>query len=371
MGRASLDRVFAAADALSVRLRTLILVALLAAAFFLLALANEPMVGLSFLFLVPTLLGALFFGRGGGLGVGLVGATLFAVNDGLLNDQPLWLTGTLVRAAVFCAVGYVFARVIEQRHELSAAVASRERELQELRAMQEALVPAEVPRRPALDLATCYVPAQEGVAGDFYIVAEGPGDATVVVIGDVVGKGIEAARRASFVRTALATFAPFTDEPARLLEMANYSLIEKAGTSSIFVTAACVSLRPKEGLMSWALAGHPPPMWLDAGAVLNGGHAGIPLGIEIELGCRPSHSDLRPGSGVLLFTDGLSEARRAGAGENGDPSNDLFGIARIEQMLAELRGAPPAAVVRELRGAAETFSGGALADDLCLVAARA
>jgi serine phosphatase RsbU (regulator of sigma subunit) len=96
-----------------------------------------------------------------------------------------------------------------------------EHELDDLRAIRDALTPSELPQRPGLELAAAFVPAADRVSGDFYLVAEGPQDATVLVIGDVVGHGLHAARRAAFIRTTFAATAPFTDDPWRLLGWAN------------------------------------------------------------------------------------------------------------------------------------------------------
>jgi Stage II sporulation protein E (SpoIIE) len=112
------------------------------------------------------------------------------------------------------------------------------------------------------------VPAAERVSGDFYLVAEGPQDATVLVVGDVVGHGLTAARRAAFLRTAFAATAPFSDDPCRLLSWANAALIERAGAGSDFVTAACVSYLRGERCLRWAYAGHPPALWLNDGQEL-------------------------------------------------------------------------------------------------------
>jgi serine phosphatase RsbU (regulator of sigma subunit) len=103
-------------------------------------------------------------------------------------------------------------------------------ELEDLRAVRDALTPPKLPRRPGLELAAAFLPAfAEHVSGDFYLVAEGPQDSTVLVIGDVVGHGLRAARRASFIRTTFAATAPFSDDPGRLLSWANSALIERAG----------------------------------------------------------------------------------------------------------------------------------------------
>jgi serine phosphatase RsbU (regulator of sigma subunit) len=117
-------------------------------------------------------------------------------------------------------------------------------------------------------------------------------------------------------------------------------------------------------MLSWAFAGHLAPHWLDTGKPLNGAQPGFPLGLERDVGCTSnSQAGLEPGSGVLLFTDGLSEARRAGA--------DVFGEARIVHTLnTKLEGRTPQEIVSSLRQEAETFAAGPLGDDLCMVALR-
>jgi serine phosphatase RsbU (regulator of sigma subunit) len=207
------------------------------------------------------------------------------------------------------------------------------------------------------------VPAQQGAAGDFYLVTAGPADTTVVVVGDVAGKGVDAARRAAFVRTAFATSAPFTRDPCRLLELANSALLEQQVEPAMFVTCACIVFSPSDHTMTWALAGHPPPMWLDDGTPLLSVTPAYPLGVERHLNCTSASTRFDVGAGLMAFTDGLSEARRGGG--------ELFGTDRIATRLATLRGASPARVVRELRRDAERFAGGALPDDLCIVALRA
>ena len=233
--------------------------------------------------------------------------------------------------------------------------------------LQGALTPVEPPPRPRLDLATCFVPAEGGVAGDFALVAPAPRDATVLVVGDVIGHGLEAARRATFLRTALGTFSRFTDDPARLLAMANHALIERAGTGTEFVTAVVATLRPAEGTLLWAAAGHPPPLALDRGEPLDGA-GGVPLGIDIDVGARSHEAPLAPGDGVLLFTDGLPEARPARRDTRRSPR---FGDARVQDALRALPEASARDVVLDLQARVAAHAGGRLADDLCLLAARA
>jgi serine phosphatase RsbU (regulator of sigma subunit) len=316
------------------------------------------------LFLVPVLLAALWFGRRGGVIVAVLAAGLYAGARAINPGDALSMTeASLIRLGVYVLVGYVVGRLSEQRQTLSRMVAEQRIEIGELRGIQQAIAPRHTPRRPSLELASCYVPAQQGAAGDFYLVTAGPGDTTIVVVGDVAGKGVDAARRAAFVRTAFATSAPFTDDPCRLLELANTALLEQQIEQSMFVTCACIVFSPSEHTMTWALAGHPPPMWLDDGLPLLSVTPAFPLGVERELQCTSASTRFDTGAGLMAFTDGLSEARRGGG--------ELFGTDRIASKLANLHGASPARVVRELRRDAERFAGGALPDDLCIVALRA
>jgi len=341
------------------------------------AIAGDPALGVGFLYVAPTLLAALWFGRLVGVAVGGAGAGIFLVGA-LFQPQDHLLSATLLRLVVFCSVGYAFAFLSRRARVLSDRLSVQGRELDELRSLRSALVPPEVPDRPAIELATCFVPAQERVAGDFFVINEGPEDATVVVVGDVVGKGIEAARRAAFVRATLAAYAAYNDDPCQLLELANTALVERAGTSEDFVTAACVVCRPTDSSVSWALAGHPPPMLLDDGTRLNGISPGLPLGLADRVECTSGERRLDAGEGVLLFTDGLAEARRpfadiVAAGRARErPLPDLFGDERIAAVVVEHHGEGPREVLRALRTAAERFTeGDGLADDLCMVAVRA
>ena len=205
---------------------------LLLAVFTLRLVFAQPVVGIGLLYVIPIVLAAFWFGRAGGLATA-VGATALYALSVLVADTGELVAATLLRLFVFCAVGLAFAEIVEREHVLRRRLSTQHRELGELRALRAALVPPGTPERPAVDLATCFVPAQERVAGDFFFVGEGPRDATVVVVGDVVGKGLEAARRAAFVRAALAAYAPYDDDPCRLLELANSALVQAASALSI------------------------------------------------------------------------------------------------------------------------------------------
>src|SRR5215216_2058655 len=278
------------------------------------------------LFLAPTLLAAFWYGRTGGVVTGLVSTLAYLLGRELNADMN---DGTLIaalgyRVVAYCAAGYAFGWLVEDRRRLREEVDASRRHMAELRDLQEALAPPEVPSRPALELASCYVPAEGGAGGDFFLVAPGPGDATVIVIGDVAGKGLHAAKRAAYVRMGFAAAAPFQDDPGKLLELANSNLIERAGVSDVFVTAACFVVKPSENKLTWALAGHPPALLLADGQSLNQVKAALPLGIGDTIDCDLGQAELEPGTGFVAFTDGLIEARRSG-------STALFGMERASE----------------------------------------
>jgi serine phosphatase RsbU (regulator of sigma subunit) len=183
----------------------------------------------------------------------------------------------------------------------------------------------------------------------------------VLLVGDVVGKGVHAARRAVFVRTSLVTFAPFEDDPARLLRLANAALIDRAGTSVDYVTAVCVVHRPADETLAWAIAGHPPPLRLDDGEPLDDWGAGQPLGLEAELAVASRVEPFGTNSGVLLYTDGILDAR--------DDAAERFGEERLQALVASHGRESAPALVEHLRVALAAYApaGG---DDVCLLAAR-
>jgi serine phosphatase RsbU (regulator of sigma subunit) len=245
--------------------------------------------------------------------------------------------------------------------ELTQQLASTEHELEDLRAIRDALTPPELPQRPGVDLAAAFLPASERVSGDFYLVAEAPHDATVLIVGDVVGHGLTAARRAAFTRTVFAAIAPYSYDPCRLLGWANAALIERGNPTSEYVTAACVTYMPREHRLRWAYAGHPPALWLDDLRQLTAPHQGTPLGLSPNPGWLEGSERSAPSAGMLLYTDGLTDARRG---------KQFFGLDGVTTALEGLERPTPAEAVQTLRARVADFARDALADDLCLLAAR-
>ncbi|MGY1806896.1 PP2C family protein-serine/threonine phosphatase [Blastococcus sp. SYSU D00669] len=352
-------------------LRVAVLVALLAAVFGILRVTDQPGLAVALYGLVPIVLGVYWFALTGGLLTAAIALGCFLVDESM-SPTPSFSTADVVlatvnRALVFSGVAVLVAVLLERERGMAARLQAQEAELAELAALRAVLVPAAVPPRPHLDVATAFAPADGPVAGDFYLVTDGPGGCTTVVVGDVVGHGLEAARVAAFVRATLATLAHFTADPAQLLQLADTALAERGDPEPTFVTAVCAVLDGGPGhRLRWAAAGHPVPWVLDTGAPLPDGAPGVPLGIRTgELGVATATAALAPGAGVLLFTDGLVEGRAAGSRGAG-----LFGEERARQVVRDHPGASPQTVVSALVDSVTAFAGGHLADDLCVVALR-
>jgi serine phosphatase RsbU (regulator of sigma subunit) len=339
--------------------RAVALTGLFVALFLVRFLVDRPtFIGVTFLLVLPVVLAAVWFGTRGAVLMAFAGALAFYVSEELDPSVEVETHTVLVAALLRgfgLAVAGVFVAVLFERQ---VAIT---RELDELQATRDALRPAAIAPRPALDLAAHYVPVQDGVGGDFYVAVEGPRGSTVLVVGDVVGKGVLAAQRAVFVRTSLVTFAPFEDDPARLLQLANAALIDRAGTSMDYVTAACVVHRPADATLAWALAGHHAPLALGSGRELDAAGAAQPLGLDHDLDVTAAKTRLGDEDGVLLYTDGILDAR--------DDAGARFGEERLSALVAGYSGATAEGLVEHLRLALADFTPAA-GDDVCLLAAR-
>jgi hypothetical protein len=303
--------------------------------------------------LVPILAAAWFLGlRAARIAAGVAAVLLVAAT--IL--QPEFAPATLaLRIPLMFVPGELVGRLVAQRRRQAA-------ELQNLRWIQDVLAPIDPPDLPLLEMATRYVPAERGVAGDFYLVTEGRNNSTIVIVGDVAGKGIDAARRATFVRATMTACAHYSDDPLYLLRMANGELIRQHGASSAFITMLCLVVQA-DGAIVWSTAGHPPPVSLEDGAAIGEPQASYPLGIAPELTATAWRTHM-PEQGILLYTDGLIDARPPGK------SYEPFGSKRLANALSSLRDPSPERAVEELERAARRFARGALPDDLCLIALR-
>jgi hypothetical protein len=230
--------------------------------------------------------------------------------------------------------------------------------------LQEELLPPELPRIRGLDVGARYVAAGEGnqVGGDFYDVFPSE-TGWRVVIGDVVGKGPTAAAVTGLARHTLRAAAPYERSPSALLAVLNRALLaERPGER--LASVACVEIEPDpEGLaLTVAAAGHPLPLVVSAdGQVREVGRFGPLLGVDPGHDATDVRDRLAPGELLVLYTDGVVEAR--------GPSG-VFGEGRLRALLRDLAGQAPTRVVQRIEAAVLAASGGRPRDDLAIVALR-
>ena len=232
--------------------------------------------------------------------------------------------------------------------------------------LRASLAPAALPEVDGLELASYYQVAHTSadVGGDFFDV-HGPHDDLTVVCGDVTGKGVEAAVHAKRIRNAVRTATHVERSPAWILELVNKVLVTEAdGFSERLATATCLRLRLDEEVLrvDLANAGHPPALLLRAdGNVEEVNAAGVALALVDGSGYAEVSLELRARDTLLLYTDGITEARGA---------DDLFGEHRLPSLLRGLGGTPATAVVDSVAVAVSQHLGDRAHDDIAVVAVQ-
>ncbi|HYM58624.1 MAG TPA: SpoIIE family protein phosphatase [Solirubrobacteraceae bacterium] len=234
------------------------------------------------------------------------------------------------------------------------------------RILQRSLLPSELPVIPGMQLAARYVAAGEGnqVGGDFYdCFPTGRGD-WALVIGDVCGKGAEAAVTTALARYTLRASATLhTDRPTLILAELN-DAIRRHGADHRFCTVLYVTLSPRDGniIASVATGGHPLPLVLrDDGRVETVGRPGTLLGILTDPEISSQELELARGDALILYTDGVTEA---------SPLDDAFGPERFSSFVAGCAGREAAVIARRIEEAALEVQGGTPRDDVAVVVLR-
>jgi serine phosphatase RsbU (regulator of sigma subunit) len=306
--------------------------------------------GISFFFSLPVGLAAWWFGRRAGLLAALACICLFALGD-LVNPVPEFALALVARGIFFLAVAATASWVAGRLRAL-------EHSAEELEAIRAALAPAELPDIPDLDAAAAFVPSELGVSGDFYLLTNGPDGSTVALVGDVVGHGPAAARLATFIRARFAAFAANTSDPAELLTLANAALVDRPGRRHELVSAVCVRLRPGEKKISWARAGHPPPLRLPELEELPLAGSTFLLGAEERLELQNTESPLADGEGLVVYTDGATDVRHG---------RQMLELDGLRGLLAPLSGLGARMIVGELERAILAWADRPIRDDLCVL----
>jgi sigma-B regulation protein RsbU (phosphoserine phosphatase) len=228
------------------------------------------------------------------------------------------------------------------------------------RTLQQTLIPPSHPEIPGLELAAVYRPAGDGseVGGDFYDVFQIGHDDWVIALGDVCGKGVDAAVLTSLVRHTVRALSVRRPGPAEALRALNDTLLRHG--SERFCTVALLRLRRHDGRwrITQALGGHPPPVVVGQhGAARTWGSPGTLVGVVPDLAVVEEELTLAPGQRVLLYTDGVTEGRRDDA---------FYGEQRMREVVERHR-ASPVGITEALLGDLLGFQGGLPRDDVAVV----
>ncbi|HEY8867995.1 MAG TPA: PP2C family protein-serine/threonine phosphatase [Candidatus Limnocylindrales bacterium] len=284
--------------------------------------------------------------------------------EGTSADAP----SAAVQSSLRTALDRQEQEIAELRAELTALRRQYASELAVARQIQLSLMPAIAPAIPGSEIAMGYRAARV-VGGDFYDVYALPSaagdDAAPVVgiaVGDVTGKGVTAALMMAFVRAVMRSAAYNGAGPADTLARTNRVLRTDARTG-LFLTAFAAQLDSATGILRYASAGHEPPLVVHGYSrkVTELRAGGMMIGLADDLRLVEHQIRLAPGEVVIVYTDGITDAR--------DRFGRFFGERRFKHLLRADAGLGPAALVEATLERVAAFAGETpAADDITLVA---
>jgi serine phosphatase RsbU (regulator of sigma subunit) len=228
--------------------------------------------------------------------------------------------------------------------------------------LQESLLPARLPTMPGWALASSYAAGDTtvDVGGDFFDVVE-LDEGFLAVVGDVTGKGVQAAALTALARHTLATAARFDPSPAAVVGLLNDVLVHRQEIS--LLTVACAHVVPTEAGARLRLtsAGHPLPVLSRPGRPPTTiGPPGLLLGMTGAARWEQSEIELHPGDTLLFYTDGVTDTPAGG---------ERFGEARLLEALPEAP-AEPRELIAGVQRALRDFQVGDVVDDRAMLALR-
>ena len=210
-----------------------------------------------------------------------------------------------------------------------------ELEIEQARQLQQVLIPASVPTIAGFQIQSEYHPAQQ-VGGDFFQILPEKDGRTLVIVGDVSGKGLKAAMLVSMIVGAIRTLAETTRTPLEMLEGINRRLCGHVGGQF----ATCVALQiSSDGNATLANAGHLPPYWNGAPMEIAGS---LPLGLAESAEFEQMHFTMHPSDQLVLITDGILEAQ--------NKRDELFGFDRTAALMQQHLSALEIAIAAQAFG---------------------
>ena len=316
-------------------------------------LSPGSQVGIGFLYVLPVACCGWWYGSRAGIEMAVGCLGIYLLSAAAANVSVLGLS-VAVRGVVFLGAGLAAGQAREITLRGQDAVT-------ELEAMRQALTPDKLPEIPGLDVAGALLPAEHEVAGDFYLLTNGPGGWSIAIVGDVMGHGPRAAQMATFTRISLISIISGTHDPAEILKLANRAVHARTQGTGEFVTVVCVAYHPSEASVRWASAGHPLPIAIPGGTELEPTQYAAPLGFDPELTITSQHAPLAQADAILLYSDGLYEARGRG---------QRFGLDRVIAAVSAPTVPAAAEIITNLRAAVLQFADRGLTDDICIVVMR-
>jgi len=240
----------------------------------------------------------------------------------------------------------------------NAQLYSKEKDIAETLQQALLIVPAEL---PGLKIDHVYEAAmgEARVGGDFYDAFELDHNRVGFVIGDVAGKGLEAATVTSMVKNTIRAFAYKGHGTAEVMSATNDTVYRQINQNQ-FVTAIFGVIDVESNSLEITNAGHPDiVIYSPRGNVANiTSKRNLPLGILSDTDFEETTVKLSPGDTIVLFTDGLIESRSGGR---------LFGTERVVEIIKEMKSSPPKEIITGLIESARTFAGGNLRDDVAII----
>jgi phosphoserine phosphatase RsbU/P len=280
----------------------------------------------------------------------------------------LWVADHVPRqwSAGDVAVLETLAEVASSEVALRAALARSAGRAALAQTLEESLLPPpRLPDIPGLQVAARYAAGGTGaeVLADFCDVFPSVGGTWGMVVGDVCGKGSAAAKGTALARYTLRAVARRQTRPSLILAQLNQMLLDWPTDDPRFLTAIYAAVRPVRGgaKVRISSAGHPLALVRAAnGHVHEFGRPGALLGVLAHPELHDTQRLLRPGDSLIMFSDGVTEAR-------GGPARDLYGDERLRSQVARLGELTAAAMADAIQLATLTFSGGYLSDDIVVL----
>jgi sigma-B regulation protein RsbU (phosphoserine phosphatase) len=253
------------------------------------------------------------------------------------------------------------AQVASREVALQAALQHSAERAELAQILQESLLPPRLPEIPGLQVAARYVAGGTGaeVLGDFYDIFPSVRGRWGMVVGDVCGKGAPAAKSTALARYTLRAEAHRHGRPSLILAALNQALLDWHTDDPRFLTAIYATARPTLAGASVQIssAGHPLALVRRAGGrVQTFGRPGTLLGLLPDPELWDAQTSLRTGDSLILFTDGVTEARS-------QIDRNLYGHDRLHDVVADLGDMPAGRIADTIKEAVLAFSGGRISDD--------